>query len=119
VVIDDELSQARESLRYWEQREGTLPRHARRKRREAREHVIRWRERVAAAERETYGRGIAGALIQIATEGRLPEPIRHLGRRTTSHCHRVVLVAAGVTALGLLVMLVGAVGVLLMMLGVV
>ena len=49
------LVEARESLNYWESRLQTLPRTAVRKRREAREMVARWRERVNEAERAEYG----------------------------------------------------------------
>ena len=48
---DHELEDARESLAYWEARARTLPRHALRRRREAREMASRWQARVAEAER--------------------------------------------------------------------
>ena len=65
---DRELEDARESLAYWETRARTLPLHAVRRRREAREMTHRWQARVAEAERIVYGRGLLGALLQA------PEP---------------------------------------------
>ncbi|MBE2314811.1 hypothetical protein DVA67_002400 [Solirubrobacter sp. CPCC 204708] len=66
------LVEARESLSYWESRLDQLPRTAVRKRREAREMVVRWRERVDAAERAEYGPGFLGALFLLMAEKRLP-----------------------------------------------
>jgi hypothetical protein len=77
---DHELEDARESLAYWETRAHTLPRHAIRRRREAREMACRWRERIVEAERMTYGRGLLGALLLLAAERRLPLATRHRGR---------------------------------------
>ena len=74
------LEEARESLTYWEERARRLPVHNLRGRREAREMAARWRVRVADAERERYGRGLGGALLQVAAEGRLPARARHTGR---------------------------------------
>ena len=77
---DPELGDARASLAYWEQRASRLPRHAVRRRREAREMAVRWRARVTEAERAAYGRGLVGALALLAFERRLPEATRHGGR---------------------------------------
>ena len=74
------LVEARESLTYWESRLDRLPRHAVRKRREAREMAARWRERVAEAERREYGAGILGALLLFLAERRLPLSVRTTGR---------------------------------------
>ena len=63
---DRELEDARESLAYWENRARTLPLHAVRRRREAREMTHRWQARVAEAERIVYGRGLLGALLLVA-----------------------------------------------------
>ena len=76
---DRELDDARESLAYWETRARTLPLHAVRRRREAREMTHRWQMRVAEAERIVYGRGLLGALLLIASERRLPQQTRHRG----------------------------------------
>jgi hypothetical protein len=80
-VADPSLDDARESLAYWEHRARRLPRHALRRRREAREMAVRWQARVAEAERAVYGRGLLGALLLLAAERRLPEPARQAGRR--------------------------------------
>ena len=77
---DRELDDARESLAYWEHRAARLPRHAIRRRREARDMAARWQLRVAEAERAAYGRGLLGALLLLACERRLPQPARRHGR---------------------------------------
>jgi len=83
----DDLADARESLAYWEERAVRLPRHALRRRREAREMAARWQMRVAEAERAAYGRGLLGALVLLACERRLPQQVhrhgRHVARRLT------------------------------------
>ena len=76
---DTELQDARESLAYWESRARTLPLHAVRRRREAREMAGRWQTRVAEAERLVYGRGLLGALVLLAAERRLPQGMRRSG----------------------------------------
>ena len=78
---DLELDDARASLAYWQGRARRLPRRALRKRREAREMAARWEARVAEAERAAYGRGLAGALLMVLAEGRMPQPVRRAGRR--------------------------------------
>ena len=80
LVADRDLEDARESLAYWETRAHTLPRHAIRRRREAREMAERWRARVVEAERMIYGRGLLGALLLLAAERRLPYGVRRRGR---------------------------------------
>jgi hypothetical protein len=90
------LDDARESLAYWEDRSRRLPRHALRRRREAREMTLRWQARVAEAERAHYGRGLLGALLLLAAERRLPEPTRRAGRqivRRTAQAALVLVVA--------------------------
>jgi len=77
---DRELEDARESLAYWEHRAHVLPRHAVRRRREARAMAARWQARVAEAERTVYGRGLLGALLLLAAERRLPQPVRRQSR---------------------------------------
>jgi hypothetical protein len=94
--VDPSLEDARESLAYWESRARTLPRHAIRRRREARELAARWHARVAEVERATYGRGLIGALLLLAAERRLPESTRRSGRRLarrTAQALAVVCVA--------------------------
>ena len=88
-----DLVDARESLAYWESRAQRLPRHAFRRRREARDMAIRWRARVAEAERAAYGRGVVGMLLMAVFERRLPESTRHSGRRLARRATRVAAVA--------------------------
>lgn len=101
------LQDARESLGYWEDRARRLPRHAVRRRREARTMAVRWQAHVAEAERAVYGRGLFGALVLLAAERRLPEPTRQAGRRLARRGAQaavvltvalLALVAAGVVA---------------------
>ena len=66
------LEEARESLAFWEERARRLPVHNVRGRREARAMAARWRTRVAEAERVHYGRGLAGALLQLALDFQPP-----------------------------------------------
>ena len=96
VSAHAELADARESLAYWEHRAAHLPRHAVRRRREARAMAVRWRARVAEAERIAYGRGLLGALLLLVAERRLPEPTRQAGRlavRRVAQAATVVCVA--------------------------
>ena len=86
------LEDAREALAYWEDRARRLPRHAVRRRREAREMMFRWQARVAEAEREHYGRGLLGALLLLAAERRLPEPTRRAGQRIVRRTVQAALV---------------------------
>lgn len=108
------LSEDRESLAYWERRAKTLPRHAVLRRREARVIAARCSERVAAAERERYGRGVVGALLVLACEGRVPEGARRTGRGVARRAGQafalaaVTCVAVLVCALAVVVQLVGA-----------
>jgi hypothetical protein len=79
--VDDSLHEARDALGYWEDRAQRLPRHAVLRRREARAMAMRWSARVAEGERDRYGRGVAGTLLLLVAEGRVPEPARQTGRR--------------------------------------
>jgi hypothetical protein len=101
---DHELEDARESLAYWEARARTLPRHAIRRRREAREVAGRWQARVAEAERLVYGRGLLGALLLLASERRLPQGVRHSGsvvaRRLAHAAIAVFVCLAALAAVG-------------------
>jgi hypothetical protein len=98
-IADLSLEDARESLAYWEERARRLPRYALRKRREARAMAVRWWARVAEAEHNRYGRGLLGALLLVAAEGRLPEPARHAGRRVLRRAAQAAIaVAVAVTA---------------------
>jgi hypothetical protein len=76
-----DLHDARESLEYWETRARRLPRHALRRRREARAMAARWNERVRDAERSAYGDGVLGTVLMLAFERRLPLRLRRSGRR--------------------------------------
>ena len=88
-----ELEDARESLAYWEARAHTLPLHAIRRRREAREMTARWQARVAEAERLVYGRGLLGAMLLLAAERRLPQPVRRHGRVVARRLGQAAMVA--------------------------
>ena len=90
---DRELEDARESLAYWETRAQTLPRTAIRRRREARDMAGRWQARVAEAERSVYGRGLLGALLLLAAERRLPQPVRRQGRLVARRLAQAAVVA--------------------------
>src|SRR5215218_7794782 len=97
---DGDLADARESLAYWDDRAARLPRHAIRRRREAREMAARWQVRVADAERAAYGRGLLGALVLLACERRLPQPVRRQGRLVTRRlAHAAVVVCVALIAL--------------------
>ena len=76
----------------------------------------RWQGRVAEAERDTYGRGLLGALVLLAAERRLPEPTRSAGRRVARRTAQVTALFA--IAL-VTVVLVGVIALLEVLLGVV
>lgn len=80
-MLATDLSDARESLAYWESRQRRLPPYAVRARREAREMAARCRVRVAEAERAMYGSGLLGTLFFWLAERRLPADTRHGARR--------------------------------------
>jgi hypothetical protein len=115
TMVAQDLADARESLAYWEERAHHLPRRAIRRRREARDMTIRWRARVAEAERAVYGRGLLGALFMLAAERRLPLATRRAGRQAIRRAAgiaaavSVALVALMVVGLATLVALVDAV----------
>jgi hypothetical protein len=91
-----QLEDARESLEYWRDRADRLPRHAVRRRREAREMARRWEHRVVEAERARYGAGLLGALVLLAAERRLPAHVHSRTRmvaRRGAQAATVVLVA--------------------------
>jgi len=106
------LPEARDSLTYWESRLERLPRHAVRKRREAREMTVRWRERVSEAERSEYGAGVLGAVLLFLAERRLPTSAQQTSRQlvrvgagaaaTLVVALIAVLVVAGVVAIEVL-----------------
>ena len=106
------LPEARESLTYWESRLERLPRRAVRKRREAREMTVRWRERVSEAERSQYGAGVLGAVLLFMAERRLPTSAQQTSRQlvrvgagvaaTVAMALIAVLVVAGVVAIEVL-----------------
>ncbi|MGZ4267979.1 MAG: hypothetical protein ACXVFK_07165 [Solirubrobacteraceae bacterium] len=96
-----ELADGRDALAYWERRARTLPRHAVRRRREARAMAVRWSERVAEAEREAYGHGVLGALLLLGVEGRVPEGVRRTGRSVARRGGQALAVA-GLMCLALL-----------------
>lgn len=92
VTARHDLADARESLAYWEDRAGRLPRHAVLRRHEARQLARRWRGRVAEAERARYGSGLLGVLLLVALERRLPEPLRQTHMRLARWTARTFLV---------------------------
>ena len=112
MAVMSALLEARESLTYWESRLERLPRHAVRKRREAREMAIRWRERVSEIERREYGAGVLGAILLFLSERRLPVSSRQKSRKlvragigvaaTMMVALVTVLVIAGVVAVEVL-----------------
>jgi hypothetical protein len=57
------LEEAREAHEFWRQRLATLPVYRRAQRKEAEEMAARWKERLAAAERERYGPGLLEQLL--------------------------------------------------------
>ena len=114
-----DLVDARESLEYWERRLAGLPKRDKRGRREAAEAITRARARVVEAERAAYGEGIGAQLVQVATEGRLPEPLRDTGRRVAKHGRRAVVAAVALTAALTVLVLVAAIAVVLALLGII
>ena len=107
-LAPDELEDAREALEYWERRERNLPRHRVSARREARAMARRWGDRLAAVEREQYGRGLLGALLLVAAEGRLPHPVRQTGRRVARRTAQVATLLVVLVALLALTVVVAA-----------
>ena len=111
-MVMSALPEARESLTYWESRLERLPRRAVRKRREAREMTVRWRERVSEAERSEYGAGVLGAVLLFLAERRLPTSAQQTSRQlvrvgagvaaTVAMALIAVLVVAGVVAIEVL-----------------
>ena len=102
AALDTDLADAREALAYWDARARALPRHAVRRRREARELAARWRGRVAEAERAAYGAGVIGALLLFVTERRLPAPV-YARSRVLAHRAAQVALAVFVAVLALAV----------------
>lgn len=98
-----DLDDARDALAYWEERERRLPRTAVRRRQEARAMAAQWRADVAEAERAAYGRGLLGALLLVASEGKLPETARHTGRQVARRSRQAAIaVVVAVVALAVL-----------------
>jgi hypothetical protein len=109
VAALTDLTDARESLDYWERRARRLPRLALRRRREARMMAARWRMRVTEAEHVAYGRGLAGALFQFVCEQRLPSAAVHRGRTMVRRTLQVAAVVAVTTVAGFAALIVLAV----------
>jgi len=57
------LEEARETYDFWRHRRAALPVYKRAQRREAEQMAMRWKERVAAAERQRYGPGLLEQLF--------------------------------------------------------
>jgi hypothetical protein len=102
AASDADLADARDALAYWEARARSLPHHAVRRRREARELAARWRGRVTDAERAAYGAGVLGAVLLFATERRLPTPVYTRGRVVLRRAAKLATVVC-VAVLALLV----------------
>jgi hypothetical protein len=94
---DEQLVEARNSLRYWEQRHRQLPWYRRSDRREAGEMAGRWRDHIRAFEHRRLGRGPAGQLVALFGA--------HLAR-TLVHRAAVALAVAAVVLLVVIVALV-------------
>jgi hypothetical protein len=103
VVAGPDLDDARESLAYWEDRAQHLPVHAIRRRREAVDMAERWRSRVEAAERDQYGRGLFGAVLLLAAEGRLPVRARHTGHLVAHRARQAALFLVALVATALII----------------
>jgi hypothetical protein len=89
------LEEARDAYRYWARRKGDLPVYKRAERKEAEQMTARWKQRLAAAERERYG---PGPLEQLANAiGVRWQPSRLPSRRK---------VVAGLSALAIVVLVV-------------
>jgi hypothetical protein len=114
---DVDLDEARESLEYWEQRARRLPLYAVRSRREARDMAVRWRRRVAEAERAVYGAGLAGALALLVFERRLPEPTRAAGRHLARRGAQAAIALTVVLLVAFIAMMVAAAEVLAALVG--
>jgi hypothetical protein len=102
-MLATDLTDARESLAYWEDRQRRLPPYAVRARREARDMAARWRTRVAQAERAMYGSGLLGTLLFLLGERRLPADTRHGARRVARRGAQAMALLT-VTAFALMVL---------------
>jgi hypothetical protein len=70
------LEEARESYDFWQRRLSQLPIHKRAERREAQQMAARWKQRLAAAERERYGPGPLEQLLDALGIRWRPNPRR-------------------------------------------
>jgi hypothetical protein len=70
------IDEARESHEYWQRRSSQLPLHRRAERKEAAEMAARWKERLAAAEREEYGPGLTEQVLEMLGIRWRPNPGR-------------------------------------------
>jgi hypothetical protein len=107
------LEQARCSLQYWHSRRRSLPRYRRSERREADAMIVRWQERVRAAEELRYRSSFLGPFYRVIALGRrlLPRElrfrpvVRFLWRRSP----RPLKLAIAFTGAGILILLAGAI----------
>ena len=60
------LEEAREAHDFWAKRRAELPIYRRAERKEAEEMAARWKQRLAAAEREHYGPSLLEQLLELA-----------------------------------------------------
>jgi hypothetical protein len=79
--------------------------------------ALRSRAWVTEAEREVYGRGLQGALLLLASEGRLPEPARQAGRHAARRARQAAVVVVVATFTFLLVTLVALLALAVLALG--
>jgi len=105
------LEDARRSLEYWQRRRQTLPLYRRGARREAKEMATRWQERVRAAERLRREASVLGRILTaLGLSSLLARPMRpaKLGVIVLAWAFvplKVKLVAAGVVATWLIVLI--------------
>jgi len=102
VTAPPALEQARESYEYWDHRLATLPAHKRAARREAEQMAARWKERLAAAERERNGPGLLEQLLNVLGVRRppsLPSRRKIVRGLTLAVLLMVVVVVALLTAI--------------------
>lgn len=75
------------------------------------------RRRVIELEREEYGAGARGALAQIASEGRLPEPARAAGRTFARRGRTALVVTAAVVTVTTVLVIAVVIAVIVAVLG--
>jgi hypothetical protein len=87
------LEEARESYLFWRRRLAQLPRYKRAERSEAEQMAARWKQRLAAAERERYGPGLLEQVFDALSIRWRPNP------------RRLIAGLGALAALGLLILI--------------